>query len=109
MRVSDSCFLIALALTVALDRYIVVPEDKGNELVCISAFGPTAGERVGIAHPVSTCPSSMAVDDRRCGACASSINALCLRNGAVHCSGAFVFALRQKIFVSGERSSVTRT
>lgn len=81
-RVFDSCFLITLMLTVALDRYIVVPEDKGNELVCISAFGPTAGERVGIAHPVSTCPSSMAVDDRRCDAfSARSINARCLRNG----------------------------
>ena len=46
-------------------RYIVIPEDKGSDLICISALGPTAGERVNITHPVPNCPGSMAVDNHR--------------------------------------------
>ena len=49
----------------SLARYIVVPEEKGSNLICISAIGATAGERFCMQHPCPNCPSTMAVDDLR--------------------------------------------
>lgn len=62
-------FVAVLSLNVttvySLARYIVVPEEKGSNLICISAIGATAGERFCMQHPVPNCPSTMAVDDLR--------------------------------------------
>jgi hypothetical protein len=80
-----------------LARYIVIPEEKGSNLVCISAIGATAGERFCIQHPSPSCPSTMAVDERRCS---DNQSYFFLHN--IFRSGAMIFALRQKIFVSGE-------
>jgi hypothetical protein len=49
----------------SLARYIVVPEEKGSNLICISAIGATAGERFCMQHACPNCPSTMAVDDLR--------------------------------------------
>ncbi len=107
--VSLLLLLLLLLLTYTHTRYIVIPEDKGSDLICISALGPTAGERVNITHPVPNCPSSMAVDSRRwrhvtahwlasiCNCCS------CITHPpSPPRSGGFVFAFRQKIFVSGD-------
>jgi hypothetical protein len=87
-------------------RYIIVPEEKGSNLVCVSALGPAAGERISITHPAPNCPTSMAVDSCRhaTGACAPNLLPCSLTYG---CSDALVFAIGKKIFVTGGNPSVT--